>query len=202
MWGRHNCVKAFARREFSSTLDLLGRAQGLPFMMGFGRYLAGLAVLAGGCLGGCATAPAIGRGGPVYALRVTSVDGHPTSDRGPSAYPACTMQLGDRVARVWLAHPSRADVVSPVIMEADEVALKDGILVERSWEEAIVHHVTDAELAVGVAVVYVPSPFHLTVVELQFERVARLGRSQREHDFAERSPGLENPMARRHGVER
>src|SRR3954453_7476222 len=95
---------------------------------------------------GCATAPVIGRGGRVYAVRVASVDGHPTSNRGSIAYPACTLQFGDRVARVWLAHPSRADAVSPVIVEADEEALKDGILVERSWGEAIVHQVTDAEL--------------------------------------------------------
>jgi hypothetical protein len=143
----------------------------------------------------CATSPAVGRGGRVYAVRVASVNGHPTSDRGTVAYPACTLQFGDRVARVWLAHPSRQDAVSPVIMEADEVALKDGVLVERSWGEAIVHKVTDAELAAGAAVIYVPSTFHLTVVELRFEPVAQLGHSERKNDFAEGHTGLENPMA-------
>jgi hypothetical protein len=144
---------------------------------------------------GCATAPVIGRGGRVYAVRVASVDGHPTSNRGAVEYPACTLQFGDRVARVWLAHPSRQDAVSPVIVEADEAALKDGILVERSWGEAIVHRVTDAELAAGAAVVYVPSTFHPTVVELRFEPVTRLGHSDQQDDFPESRPGLENPVA-------
>src|SRR5262245_8901108 len=87
---------------------------------------------------GCVSAPVVGRGGRVYAVRVASIDGHPTSNRGAVAYPACTLQFGDRVARVWLAQPSRVDVASPVLVEADEAALKDGVLVERSWNEAIV----------------------------------------------------------------
>jgi hypothetical protein len=145
---------------------------------------------------GCATAPVIGRGGRVYAVRVASLDGQPTSDKGTVAFPACTLQFGDRVARVWLAHPSRVNAVSPVIVEADEAALKDGILVERSWGEAIVHRVTDAELAAGAAVVYIPSPYHPTVVELRFEPVSQLGHSEHKDDFAEGRAGLENPMAR------
>jgi hypothetical protein len=144
----------------------------------------------------CATTPVVGRGGKVYAVRVASVDGHPTSNKGTVAYPACTLQFGDRVAQVWLAHPSHVDAVSPVIVEADEAALKAGVLVERSWGEAIVHHVTDAELAAGAAVVYVPSPYHPTVVELRFEPVTRLGHSDEQHDFTEGRPGLENPVAK------
>jgi hypothetical protein len=81
-------------------------------------------------------------------------------------------------------------------VEADEVALKAGVLVERSWGEAIVHHVTDAELEAGAAVVYVPSPYHPTVVELRFEPVAQLGHSQQQNDFAEGRAGLENPVAK------
>jgi len=140
----------------------------------------------------------VGRGGRVYAVRVAAVDGHPTSNHGAVAYPACTLQFGDRVARVWLAHPSHVDAVSPVIVEADEVALKDGILVERSWNEAIVHRVTDAELAAGAAVVTIPSPYHPTVVELRFEPVTQLDHSQKQDDFAEGRAGLENPMASSH----
>src|SRR3954471_22777033 len=140
------------------------------------------AVLLAMLLVGCATAPVIGRGGRVYAVRVASVDGHPTSNRGTVAYPACTLQFGDRVTQVWLAHPSHLEAANPVIVEADEVALKDGILVERSWGEAVVHRVTDAELAAGAAVIYVPSTFHPTVVELQFEPVTQLGHSQQQND--------------------
>jgi hypothetical protein len=147
---------------------------------------------------GCAASPVVGRGGRVYAVRVASVDGHPTSNRGTIAYPACTLQFGDRVARVWLAQPSHVDVASPVLVEADETALKEGILVERSWNEAIVHRVTDAELAAGAAVVTVPSPYHPTVVELRFEPVSQLGHSQNQDDFSEGRPGLENPMASSH----
>lgn len=147
---------------------------------------------------GCAAGPVVGRGGRVYAVRVASVDGHPTSNRGTIAYPACTLQFGDRVARVWLAHPSHVDAVSPIIVEADEAALKDGILVERSWNEAIVHRVTDAELAAGAAMVTIPSPYHPTVVELRFEPVSQLGHSQAQDNFPEGRPGLENPMASSH----
>jgi hypothetical protein len=150
------------------------------------------------CVLGCAAGPVVGRGGRVYAVRVASVDGHPTSNRGTVSFPACTLQFGDRVARVWLAQPSRVDVASPVIVEADEVALKDGILVERSWNEAIVHKVTDAELAAGAAVVTIPSPYHPTVVELRFEPVSALGHSQSQDNFSESPAGLENPMASSH----
>ena len=43
-----------------------------------------------------------------------------------------------------------------MVFEADAEALKDGILVERSWNQAVVHNVTDAELAAGGALVSVP----------------------------------------------
>lgn len=132
-----------------------------------------LLTILGGLLGldGCATYPAIGRGGPVYAIRVTSVNGNPTAARGPRAYPACLLQVGDQVVRVWLADPSREAYTSPVVLRADAAALKNGILIERSWSEAVVHEVTDAELTAGAALVYVPGTRKHTTVELAFERV-------------------------------
>jgi hypothetical protein len=146
---------------------------------------------------GCAHAPAIGRGGRVYSVRVASVNGHPTSNRGSIAYPACTLQLGDQVAQVWLAQPSRDNSVSPVILQADEVALKAGILLERSWREATVHEVTDAELASGIALVYIPSIFNLTTVELSFEPVGEGRRSGNEDDLAKGGAGLDEPVPHR-----
>jgi hypothetical protein len=134
----------------------------------------------------------------MYAVRVTSLNGQPTSNRGSVGYPACTLQLGDQVMRVWLAHPSRENAVSPVIAQADEATLKAGILLERSWQEAVVHAVTDAELASGTAVVYIPSIFHLTTVELSFEPVGEKRRSEPQDDLAKRGPGLDEPVARRH----
>ena len=138
------------------------------------------------CLQGvlaCGHAPAVGRGGPVYAVAVDSVNGRRTADRGSVSFPAISLQIGDRVARVWLADESHGDVVSPVVLEGDAVALKDGILVERSWKEAIVHRATDEELAVGVAVVYVPGMPRPTIVELRFERIPALSaKSRRSHD--------------------
>jgi hypothetical protein len=154
-----------------------------------------MAVLLAGV--GCAHAPAIGRGGRVYAVRVASVNGHPTSNHGSIAYPACTLQLGDQVAQVWLAQPSRQNSVSPVILQADEVALKDGILLERSWQEATVHEVTDAELASGTALVYIPSIFDLTTVELSFEPVGEKRRLGNEDDLAKGGAGLDEPVPRR-----
>jgi hypothetical protein len=152
--------------------------------------LAGLLVLAS-----CATTPAIGQRSAVYEIRVASLNGMPTASRGPLGYPACVLQVGDRVARVWLADPSRNDASSPVVMEADADALKNGILVERSWREAVVHQVTDAELAAGAAVVYVPSLAKPTVVELRFERAARLSRSDGQDHLTKGHPGFENPVS-------
>jgi hypothetical protein len=157
----------------------------------------GLVVAALLAAGGCAHAPAIGRGGRVYSVRVASVNGHPTSNHGSIAYPACTVQLGDQVAQVWLAQPSRQNGVSPVILQADEVALKAGILLERSWQEATVHEVTDAELASGTALVYIPSIWDLTTVELTFEPVGAGRRSGDENDLAKEGPGLDESVPRR-----
>ncbi|HXI55994.1 MAG TPA: hypothetical protein VNO55_08040 [Polyangia bacterium] len=163
------------------------------------RRLFGMAAWLTVCVSACATAPAVGRGGIVYDISIASIDGYPTSDRGPAAFPACTIQVGTQVARVWLAHPSHGDAVSPVIMEGDAVALKDGILVERSWGEAVVYNVTDADLIAGAAVVYVPSMNHApTVVELRFEPVGRNRPSQREHDLSERRPIFKKSVASSH----
>jgi hypothetical protein len=143
----------------------------------------------------CATAPAVGRGGQVYEIRVATVNGFPTSLRGPSTHPACVLQVGNRVAPVWLAAPDHADRPSPVVFEADAEALKEGILVERSWNEAVVHEVTEAELGAGAAVVYVPGNKRPTTVELRFDPVSRLSRSDRQNDLAKRRPGFEQPVS-------
>lgn len=134
-----------------------------------GHIAAGLLTLGLAAGGACATAPSSGRGGPVYLVRVEAVNGNPTAIRGPSAHPACVLQVGSRVVPVWLAHPADQDRPSPVVMEADARALKEGILIERSWREAVVHQVTDGELSAGAAVVYVPGPGKPTTVELAFE---------------------------------
>jgi hypothetical protein len=140
---------------------------------------------------GCATVPAVGRGGTIYQITVASVNGYPTSVKGGSvSYPACVIQVGSQVRQVWLAAPSRGDIASPVVMEGDEEALKAGILIERSWQEAVVHHVTDSELRAGAAVVYVPSYRKHTVVELRFVPRARQNASQSQNDFAEHRPRL------------
>jgi hypothetical protein len=157
------------------------------------KVLALVAVL--GAWEGCATGPAVRPGGGrVYAVRVSSVNGLPTASRGSVAYPACTVQFGNQVAQVWIAHPSHVNAVSPVILQADEATLKAGVLVERSWNEAVVHEVTDAELASGTAVIYVPSVFRMTTVELSFEPVGGRQWSGTEDDLAERGAGLDEPV--------
>jgi hypothetical protein len=140
--------------------------------------VAAFATAFGGAALGCATVPDASSGGSqAYRVAVASVNGQPTSNRGPTAYPACTIQVADRVASVWLAHPSSSGA-SPVIMVSQAADLKKGVLVERTWNEAVVHHVTDQELAVGVAVVHVPGRSRRPItVELSFEPVnARTGR--------------------------
>jgi hypothetical protein len=147
----------------------LGRAaRGWVWAVFFGTFS-----FAGG-LSGCATAPAVGRGGTVYEVRVDSVNGIHTALRGPLGHPACVVQVAERVATVWLASPAHADRESPVIFEADAEALKDGIVVERSWNVATVHNVTDEELAVGIAVVLLPGAPRPTTIELRFDPVSRL----------------------------
>jgi hypothetical protein len=171
-------------------------------LRGFGRAAPGaavfldalLALVTAGGLASCATSAAIGGGGPVFELRVVSINGHPTAVRGPSAHPACVLQVANRVAPVWLARPENAERESPVVLEADEAALKGGILVERSWNEAIVHEATDGELAAGAAVVYVPGRSGPTTVELRFDRVSRLSRSDRKDNLAEHRAGLEQSV--------
>jgi hypothetical protein len=152
--------------------------------------------------GACATAPAVGRGGPVYEISIAAVDGQPTAARGPAAFPAITIQVGTEVARVWLAYPSHHhDTVSPVIMEGDAEALKDGILVERSWNEAVVYRVTEDDLSTGVAMVYVPSMLHPpTVVELHFDPAAKpaTATSQRQHNLSKGRSALQEGVALRH----
>jgi len=105
---------------------------------------------------------------------VDSVNGNRTSLRGPSGHPACIVQVADRVATVWLASEAHADRESPVVFEADAEALKDGILVERSWNQATVHNVTDAELAAGAALVTLPGLPRPINVALRFDPVSRL----------------------------
>lgn len=149
-------------------------------MCRFGR--AALGRLGAGILGillavglvGCATATAVGRGGPVYEVRVDTVDGYHTSLRGPGGRPACIVQVANRVATVWLASAAHADRESPVVFEADAEALKDGIMVERNWNTATVHNVTDDELAAGAAVVILPASPRPITVELRFDPVSRL----------------------------
>ena len=122
-------------------------------------------------LSSCAHAPAVGRGGPVYAISIESIDGHPTTARGRGRS-ICSIQVGDRVAPVWLASASLADVVSPTLLEGDAAALKAGVVIERTWTDAVIHNVTDEELAAGAAVVYVPGPQRPMIVQLRFDPVA------------------------------
>lgn len=151
-----------------------------------------------GSVQGCATAPVAGKPGlKVYRVRVATVDGQPTATRGSVNNPACTVQFGNQVVQVWIAHPSNDNAVSPVITQADETTLKAGVLVERSWNEAVVHEVTDAELASGVAVILIPSIYHFTTVELAFEPVGGRARLEDQDDLAKGGAGLDEPVPRR-----
>lgn len=107
----------------------------------------------------------------MYAIRVESVNDRKTAGSGSLSRAACAIQVGDQVARVWLADETRGPVESPVILEGDAAALKAGVLVERSWSQAVVHKVTEEELAAGAAVVYVPGNPQPTVVELRFDPI-------------------------------
>ena len=156
-----------------------------------------MGVVLGVVMAGCASTLAVGRGGPVYEVRVATVNGIATANRGPVGHPACVLQVGNQVAQVWLANASNQDHQSPAVLVADAVALKEGILVERSWNEAVVHRVTEDELTAGAAVVYVPSARQLTTVELRFDRISpAAGASDQNHDLAKRSPGFEQAMSR------
>src|SRR6185295_4013226 len=94
------------------------------------RFL-GLVVVSTVAATGCAHAPAVGRGGQVYAVTVEMVDGKHTAARGHLSFSAVAIQVGDRMARVWVADESGGDVESPAVVEGDAAALKAGILLER-----------------------------------------------------------------------
>jgi hypothetical protein len=132
-------------------------------------YLPG--VLLSFSIASCAT-PVIGRGGPVYEVIIQSVNDQPIALRGHPGYPACTIQVGDQTARVWLARGKAGEPASsPPILRADAAALLEGVLIESSWTAAVVHAVTAEELAVEAATVHVPYPGGYHVVELRFRRV-------------------------------
>jgi hypothetical protein len=73
-------------------------------------------------------------------------------------------------------HTVEADTFVPpeageTLLEADAEALKSGILIERSWNQAVVHEVTDEELDVGAAMIFVPGERRSVVAELRFRRL-------------------------------
>ena len=82
-----------------------------------------------------------------------------------------------------------------MVFEADAEALKDGIMVERSWNMATVHNVTDDELAVGAAVVVLPAIPRPITVELRFESGVAPGRSHGQDDLAEHGARLEQSVS-------
>jgi hypothetical protein len=162
-----------------------------------------LALLAGA---GCAHTTAIGRGGPVFAVSVESIDGYPVVTGGRSSGYSYLLQVADRAVRVWpvVRRPStvEADTLAPpeageTLLEADAEALKSGILIERSWNQAVVHEVTDEELDVGAAMIFVPGERRSVVAELRFRRVgdARSHASRGRRSPADGGPGSPAPVA-------
>jgi hypothetical protein len=136
-----------------------------------------VALLAGA---GCAHTTAIGRGGPVFAVSVESIDGYPVVTGGRSSGYCYLLQVADRAVRVWPVVRSprtvEVDTFAPhesgeTLLEADAEALKSGILIERSWNQAVVHEVTDEELDVGAAMIFVPGERRSVVAELRFRRI-------------------------------
>jgi hypothetical protein len=114
----------------------------------------------------------VGGGGAVYEVIVESVNGQRTALNGPAGHPACTIQVGNRTARVWLAATPPRSRSSPPLFVADAAALKEGILVEATWDSAVVHEITEDELAAEAAVVHVPYGTGFHTVELRFRRIA------------------------------
>jgi hypothetical protein len=154
------------------------------------RGLAGLAsvVLAGA---GCAHVSTIGGGGPVFAVSVESIDGYRVVTSGHIYGYSYMLQVADHAVRVWpvvrnanfpdAGPDSQPPELGPsgdlrtdageTLLEADATALKSGILIERSWTQAVVHEVTEEELEVGAAVVLVPGDRRSVVAELRFRRL-------------------------------
>ncbi len=156
-----------------------GRAAGLhdTILRLLHILIAGLALLGAP---GCAHTTAIGRGGPIFAVSVESIDGYPVVTGGRSSGYCYLLQVADRAVRVWPVVRSpravEADTFVPpeageTLLEADAEALKSGILIERSWNQAVVHEVTDEELDVGAAMIFVPGERRSVVAELRFRRI-------------------------------
>jgi len=161
--------------------------------------LAGLAGLASVVFAGagCAHVPAIGGGGPVFAVSVESIDGFRVVTAGHIYGYSYMLQVADHAVRVWpVLHNTNfpgpgvdgqpelgssgdtAADVGETLLEADATALKSGILIERSWTQAVVHEVTEEELEVGAAVILVPGDRRSVVAELRFRRLKEGGPPQ------------------------
>jgi hypothetical protein len=158
-------------------------------------WIAGLAGLAGLASvvfagAGCAHVPAVGGGGPVFAVSVESIDGYRVVTAGHIYGYSYMLQVADHAVRVWpvlrnVNFPGPGADAQPelgpsgdtpidageTLLEADATALKSGILIERSWTQAVVHEVTEEELEVGAAVILVPGDRRSVVAELRFRRL-------------------------------
>ena len=147
-------------------------ANDAPLRGGPAQILACLvAVVAGGILG-CAHASSEPGAGRLFAVSIESIDGRSVVTIGHMSQPSYVVQVGTRLVRVWLAKPAPdGPSEATPLMETDAQSLKSGILIERSWTHAVVHEVTEEELAAGAALIYVPGDRRSAAVELRFRRL-------------------------------
>lgn len=115
-------------------------------------------------------------------MAIQSIDGRSVVTTGPSSQPSFLVQVGEQLVRVWPTRPAPNGPDEPAtLLEVDAQALKAGILIESSWTEAVVHEVTEDELAAGAALIFVPGGRRSVVAELRFKALGIGPRS---------SPGL------------
>jgi hypothetical protein len=105
----------------------------------------------------------------MFAVSIESIDGRSVVTTGHMSELSFVVQIGERLVRVWLGKTAPDGPSEPTpIMEVDARSLKSGILLESSWTHAVVHDVTEEELAAGAAMIYVPGDRHSAVVEVRF----------------------------------
>ncbi len=119
---------------------------------------------------GCATpGPIVTEDGtPVYEMTVLFMDGLRAAASGPTELPLCTIKVGSRETKVWLA-PDRATHVDKVpTLVASETDFKTGIEINTAWQTTVMYSLTNVELKLGRASVEVPGIPKPIIVELRF----------------------------------
>ncbi len=99
------------------------------------------------------------------------MDGLKTAADGPTALPVCTVRVGNKSTKVWLAAGAKTGttaVPAPPTFEASANDLKAGIEINTAWQSFTVYSLSEVELKFGRASIEVPATPKPVMLELRF----------------------------------